>query len=205
MNTNAIANTQAIQPSTQPSTQQNKAFSSLKSEDFLKLLITQLTNQDPLQPTSNEDLLKQIASIREIESSTSITKTLENLTQQQRFGSASSLIGQFITSPPATENGKPIQGQVVGVRFGQNGEAILRLDSGQEVPLAKVETVETAEHAAQQLVGREIRGVDQRDPKKPVLVGGIVQGIRKDDSGQVTLELDTGQDIRLSDVMEVVA
>ena len=39
----------------------------LGSQDFLKLLVAQLTNQDPLDPTSNQELFQQIASIREIE------------------------------------------------------------------------------------------------------------------------------------------
>lgn len=39
----------------------------LTSQDFLKLLVTQLTYQDPLDPMGNEELLRQISSIREIE------------------------------------------------------------------------------------------------------------------------------------------
>ncbi len=50
------------------------AFDELGSSDFLKLMLTQLTNQDPLEPTGNEELLRQISSIREIELSTTLTE-----------------------------------------------------------------------------------------------------------------------------------
>ncbi len=42
------------------------AFAELGSQDFLKLMLTELTNQDPLQPTDNEALLRQISSIRDL-------------------------------------------------------------------------------------------------------------------------------------------
>ena len=94
MDTQAV---NAAQTSTVASSTSNAA-SALSGEDFFKLLIAELTNQDPLEPTSNQDLLNQISSIRDIELSTSLSESLTSLTEQQRFASAGSLIGQFVTA-----------------------------------------------------------------------------------------------------------
>jgi len=43
-------------------------FSELKSEDFIRIIFTELANQDPLQPNDTGALLDQLNSIRDIES-----------------------------------------------------------------------------------------------------------------------------------------
>ena len=60
----------------------------LDAGDFLQLMITQLTNQDPLAPTDNQALLDQLSSIRDIQLSTRLTETLQSLTGQQRYSGA---------------------------------------------------------------------------------------------------------------------
>lgn len=174
----------------------------LGSQDFLKLLVAQLTNQDPLDPTSNQELFQQIASIREIELSTTLTDSLRTLTGQQRFSSASLLIGQYVTSLP-DPNGLEDRGVVVGVRFAVDGRPILLLGSGAELQLDRLSTIESPLRAGEALVGQKITGVDRRDPSDPRAVEGVVTGVRMDDGGDVVLELDSGDDLRLADVMTV--
>jgi flagellar basal-body rod modification protein FlgD len=105
-------------PTAAPSASAAKSngMADLGSQDFLKLMLTELTNQDPLEPTDNEALLRQISSIRDIELSTSLTDSIRQLTGQQQIGSSSSLIGQFVTGLPG-EDGIVSSGLVVGVRF----------------------------------------------------------------------------------------
>ena len=138
METNGVTTTTASAAAS--SSAAPRGAGALGGDDFFQLLIAQLTNQDPLQPTTNQELLQQISSIREIELSSSLTRSLKSLTDQQRFGSASSLIGQFVTGRTA-EGQPPASGTVVGVRFGPDGRAILSLDSGAELPLEQLETV----------------------------------------------------------------
>ena len=97
----AIGATSLLTPTAAP--QNSAAFADLGSQDFLKLMLTELTNQDPLQPTDNEALLRQISSIRDIEMSTSLTDTLQKLAGQQQIGAASSVIGQFVTGVPGAD------------------------------------------------------------------------------------------------------
>ena len=180
------------------------SFADMGSEDFLKLLIMQLRNQDPLEPVGNEELLRQISSIREIELSTTLTDSLRALTGQQHFASASSLIGQYVTGLPG-EDGAAVSGIVVGVRFADEGRAILRLADGSEMPLEQVSTIAPPLRAAEALIGQAVIGLDRRDPANPEVVEGIATGVRVDTSGEVLLELDTGQDLRFRDIVSVAA
>ncbi len=172
----------------------------LGSQDFYELLITQLTNQDPMEPMGNEELLRQIASIREIELSSSLTESLQALADQQQFGSASSLIGRYVTGLPG-QDGIVDSGLVVGIRFTDGGRPVLQLANGSEMPLEQVSTIESPLAFAQALVGRQVVGVDRRDPSEPELIEGIVTGVTVAGTGEMTLELDTGQDLRLNDLI----
>ncbi len=178
------------------------SFADLGSADFLKLLIMQLRNQDPLEPMGNAELLEQISSLREIELSTTLTDALRVLTGQQRFGSASSLIGQFVTGV-SSENGDAQSGIVVGVRFEEGGSPVLQLANGSEMPLEQVNTIEPPLRAAEALVGQAIVGFDRRDAANPEIVQGVVTGARTEGQGEVMLELDTGQALRFRDMVSV--
>jgi flagellar basal-body rod modification protein FlgD len=183
----------------------SNSFSALGSQEFLQLLITQLTNQDPLEPTGNEELLRQISSIRDIELSTSMTDSLRGLTGRQSFTSASALIGQYVTSIVGSD-GLAQSGLVVGVRFSDANSPILQLSSGAEVPIEQVGAVQSPRQAAEALVGQLVRGLDRRDRSEIKEMEGVVTGVQVEGaSGDVMLELDTGGSLRLRDVQAVSA
>src|ERR1700752_2239496 len=70
-------------------------------DDFLKLLIAQLQNQDPLQPMDNQQFAVQLATFNSLEQLIDINKSLGALqstqTQTNQFN-ATSLIGKEIDS-----------------------------------------------------------------------------------------------------------
>jgi flagellar basal-body rod modification protein FlgD len=181
-----------------------KSFAELGGAEFLRLLIVQLRNQDPLEPMDNAQMLQQIASVRDIELSTTLTDSLRMLTGQQRFASASSLIGQHVTSEPA-DDGTVQRGVVVGVRFTEGGRPILQLSDGSEMPLDEVMMIQPPLRAAEAMVGLKVIGVDRRDPANTEVIDGVVTGARLDDQQEVVLELDTGQDLRFRDVVSVTS
>lgn len=185
-------------------TNTNRAAVALGSDDFFKLLITQLTNQDPLEPTSNQELLDQISSIRQIELSTNLSDSLKSLTEQQRFSSVSSLIGRYVTGQGQTDGGvsQPVQGIVKAVRFDADGHITLDLDDGSQLPLEQLGAVMDASQAAEVFVGMNVSGIDRSDPANPRYVEGLVTGATQDQAGNVWLELDTGEAIALADVMD---
>jgi flagellar basal-body rod modification protein FlgD len=178
------------------------AASALGSDDFFKLLVTQLTNQDPLEPTGNEELLKQISSIREIELSSTLTESLERLTGQQHFAATSGLIGQYVTGT-AGEDGAVQSGLVIGVRFAEGGNAVLQLSNGGELPLGQISSIQSPLTAAQAMVGQAVLGLDRSNPGQPALIEGVVAGVTVGSAGEPRLELDTGEAVDLRDVLSV--
>ncbi len=199
----AIGTGIGISPGTTPARSSN-GFDELGSSDFLKLMLTQLTNQDPLEPTGNEELLRQISSIREIELSTTLTDSLKTLTGQQNTSAASTMIGQFVTGIPDAD-GVSTRGVVVGVRFGADGKPTLLLSGGAQLGVDQVSTIEPPLRAAESLIGQTVVGVDTRDPKNPQVVEGAVVGARVDEKGEVFLELESGGDLRLRDLVTATA
>jgi flagellar basal-body rod modification protein FlgD len=180
----------------------SKAATALGSDDFFKLLIAQLTNQDPLEPTSNQELLNQISSIRDIELSTNLSNSLKTLTDQQRFASASALIGRYVTGQADEATGRhAVSGVVTAIRYDNSGSMMLELDDGSTLPIEQLGSVMSTDRAAELFVGRMVSGVDRTDPAEPRLVEGLVTAVSEDEAGHVMLELDTGEKIRLSDVL----
>ena len=74
----------------------NGAYNDLQIDDFLKLLVSELQNQDPLNPMDNAQMVQQIGHIREIGATDQLTETLSNLSASQELVTASSLIGQTV-------------------------------------------------------------------------------------------------------------
>lgn len=178
----------------------SRSASDLSSDDFFKLLIAQLTNQDPMEPTSNEELLQQISSIRDIELSTTLTASLQKLAGQQQFGSASTLIGQYVTSV-ADNHGNVKAGTVVGVKFDPQGQPTLQLSSGIELDMSQLASIVSPVQAGETMVGRQVTGLDRRNSAEPEVIEGLVTAVRVAEGGEVILELDSGDDLRLRDVM----
>jgi len=80
-------------------------------DDFLKLLITQLKYQDPLEPTDNKDFIAQMAQFSSLEQMTNITAGFEKLAGMQEsilrestIGQAVNMIGKTATAVLLVEN-----------------------------------------------------------------------------------------------------
>ena len=56
-----------------------KGMGSMDATDFLKLLTTQLTNQDPTAPMDNAKMLAQMAQFTSLSNSTEQTSTLKEI------------------------------------------------------------------------------------------------------------------------------
>jgi flagellar basal-body rod modification protein FlgD len=127
-----------------------RGMSGLSGDDFMMILLKQLQLQDPMQPMSNQEMVSQMSTIRELELNTRLSRKLEQLTDQQRYGSAAALLGKYVTGTLSDDNGNlfPMEGVVMGIRFTPTGEAMLELDTGQQLPLSKLESVTDAGAAA---------------------------------------------------------
>lgn len=101
----------------------NQPLRDLDMGEFIKLMVTELQNQDPLNPMENSEILTQISQIREIEASDRMTKTLDALRSSQdavllgqSLANAGGLIGKNVTGQVSTrtEDGVQIE-NVTGV------------------------------------------------------------------------------------------
>ncbi len=121
----------------------SKGLTGVSSEDFMNILIKQLQMQDPFEPMTNEEMLSQISTIRELEMNTRLSNRLEQVTEQQRFGAAAALIGKHVEGKVSDTDGNEyeMEGTVNAIRFSSNGEALLELDTGETLPLVNVTKV----------------------------------------------------------------
>ncbi len=123
--------------STQPNSTnqlQGKNFQ-LKTEDFIKLMITQLQQQDPTDPVKNQDLLSQMSQIGSLQSSTQLQDSLRGLVMQNNLSAAGNLIGKRVVGMDAQNN--TINGVVTSVQV-QGDQVNLALDSGKNLQLSRV-------------------------------------------------------------------
>ena len=92
------------------STSSGNAINDIDMNTFLKLMITELQQQDPLNPMDNKDMLNQIAQIRAVGASDKLTKTLDSVLLGQNISSATNLMGADISA--LMDNGQAITGIV---------------------------------------------------------------------------------------------
>jgi flagellar basal-body rod modification protein FlgD len=96
---------------------------------FLKLLVAQLENQDPTNPTDSAEFMAQLASFSNVEQSIKANAKLDSLITSLALTQADGLIGKTVTSSDGT-----ISGVVEEVRI-VSGGAVAVLESGDEVKL----------------------------------------------------------------------
>jgi flagellar basal-body rod modification protein FlgD len=111
---------------------------SLKTEDFIKMMVTQLQNQDPLEPAKNEQLLAQMSQIGQLQSSTQLTESLKGLVLQNNLGAAGNLIGKMVRG--SDENNESVDGLVNSVRV-ESDKVFLELDNGKSLELGRVTSI----------------------------------------------------------------
>ncbi len=74
----------------------NAAFASLGPNDFLKMMLAQLQNQDPLDPTNSNDMLQELSTLTQVSSSQNLQTTLSSMQLGQNLSDAGVLIGATV-------------------------------------------------------------------------------------------------------------
>ena len=110
----------------------------LTMSDFIKMMVAELENQDPMDPMSNTEMLQQISQIRSITSNDRLTSSIESLTLGQALSTASSMIGKTITGVNTLN--ESLTGKVDKVTI-ENGEAKLFVGSS-IIPIGNVTGIE---------------------------------------------------------------
>ncbi len=82
--------------------------STLNQADFLQLLVTQMTSQDPLNPESDTDFAAQLAQFSSLQEATTMAGSMSTM-------QASSLIGSTVSVESATNSADETTGVVTAV------------------------------------------------------------------------------------------
>ncbi|HLO39526.1 MAG TPA: flagellar hook capping FlgD N-terminal domain-containing protein [Phycisphaerales bacterium] len=114
------------------------AFSSMKSEDFLQLILMELTKQDPMQPNDTQALLDQLSTVYNIQSQMDLSTRMGDIVDRDELASASSMIGRYITG--ISEDITRVEGTVAAVTKTKDG-SVLVLEDGTRVPMKDVDGV----------------------------------------------------------------
>ncbi len=123
----------------------NKKNDTLGQQDFLKLMTTQLQNQDPFSPMENGDFIAQMAQFSTVTGITEMSESLKSLSGQLgefRIATASSMLGNSVLVPGNTArpdaNGEihgvidmPVASSATNVSFTNGaGEVLHNIDLG---------------------------------------------------------------------------
>lgn len=113
-------------------------FSALSSDEFSKIIFSELSHQDPLAPNDTNALLQQISTLRSIQSDTDLSDHLGNLVSQNQFASAATLIGKRVGG--VSENNGRVEDTVTGVTRTSQGP-LLTLAGGAQIRMTNLDQV----------------------------------------------------------------
>jgi flagellar basal-body rod modification protein FlgD len=96
----------------------------LNETSFLKLMMTQLQNQDPLNPSSSDptQYMSELAQLTSVEQETNVAQSTSQLTSEQNAASALALIGHTVSYTDSS--GDPASGTVQKVDFTASGPSL---------------------------------------------------------------------------------
>jgi len=103
------------------------AKNSMDYDSFLKLLIAEMKNQDPLSPKDSSEFVAQFASFSQVEQAIKTNQKLDELLSASSFAQTGSLIGRHAVSGDGT-----VSGEIKSVRMTSEG-AYAQLTNGQSL------------------------------------------------------------------------
>jgi len=110
---------------------------SIGQEEFLNILLTQLTFQDPLKPLDNQEFIAQMAQFTNLEQTRQLSENTDVLLTVQSATQAIQLIGKTVTVVSANSATGTEVGTVTTVSF-QQGVPQLSLQLASGTPLTNV-------------------------------------------------------------------
>ncbi|MBS8263464.1 flagellar hook assembly protein FlgD [Mesobacillus boroniphilus] len=150
----------------------------LGKDDFLKILMTQLQNQDPLNPMQDKDFIAQMATFSTLEQITNMGKSIDRFVQaeqQNKMISYSQFVGKEITwhKIDAANGQETIQqgtGKVASVQFKEDTVSFILEDGTVLEPanISQINELSSENHMLQasMLIGKTITYLDENKQEK---------------------------------------
>ncbi|MBO0585780.1 flagellar hook capping FlgD N-terminal domain-containing protein [Sporosarcina sp. E16_8] len=175
-------------------------------DDFMKLLITQMQNQDPTNPMKESETIAQMAQMAALEQSMNMAKSFEKFAEAQNQSQLiqyNSFVGKEIKwhelavgedgKPVIGEDGKPVVNeginQIVSIKY-DNGNVIFIMDDRKELTPGNISEVMGSAGGtnslveASMLIGKFVGYLDGEIEKS----GKVVSVSNKDGKLQYVLE-----------------
>lgn len=133
--------TQPIQNTTPtPSSSTKGTGPTLGKDDFLKLLVGQLQNQDPMQPTDDQSWITEMAQFSQVEQTANVADSTNKILSSLDATRALSLIGHKVAYSDASGNAQ--MGVVDRIELSASGSATLDVSGQSGIATTAVSEVE---------------------------------------------------------------
>lgn len=103
----------------------------MQMEDFLQLLTSQISNQDPLEPMKDTEFISQMANIASLEQMQQFTKGFESFASSQKDMVAQAYLGRIVT---ISDQGNEVEGLVDSVEKSPDGSITIEVSGNSYDP-----------------------------------------------------------------------
>jgi flagellar basal-body rod modification protein FlgD len=187
--------------------------SALGKDDFLKILITQLQNQDPTSPMDDKEFIAQMAQFSSLEQMQNLNTSMTNLISlqtQSNLISYGQFIGQEVNwSKIETDNAGNStvtsgNGKVNSIAYTEDS-VVFTLEDGTKVTPANISSMSTNSLEnnlvlASQLIGKTVSYLNQNEEE----VNSKVQSVSlKNGQIQLTLDDEAGSKITSGQITKI--
>ncbi|MBO8176533.1 MAG: flagellar hook assembly protein FlgD [Bacillus sp. (in: Bacteria)] len=180
----------------------------LGKDDFLKILMTQLQNQDPLNPLQDKDFIAQMATFSTLEQITNLATSFDrwaNEQKQNQMIQMNQFVGKEISWHKVVDEDQLIveegTGVIQSIRYkGDYAEFIL-----EDGTVLKPENISEVHQPIEQesnlllqgslMIGRNVTWMNDQEERT-----GVIQAVSVK-SGILQLKLDNGDEITLDEVI----
>jgi len=104
----------------------NQQAFGLDFQSLLKIILTQLTYQDPLKPVDNFQFVSQLAQFSQLQQSQTLNDQITSLLSAQAATQATSLLGRTVDL--ATNSSSTLSGKVSAVSF-SSGQPLVTIET----------------------------------------------------------------------------
>ena len=112
-----VSSTTATTPTPATAAPKNSSTDAmLGKDDFLKLLVSQLQNQDPMNPVDDKDFMGQMAQFTSVEQLTNMAQSIDKMNTANQSTQSIALIGKTVSWKKADDSTG--EGVATSVSFG---------------------------------------------------------------------------------------
>ena len=99
---------------------------SLGKDEFLKILIAQLSHQDPTQPMQDQEFIAQMAQFSSLEQMKNMSDSMERMSEIQGLQSIN-IVGRYIVGKDSI-TGEQVMGRAEALFYGDDGETYFKVN-----------------------------------------------------------------------------